>query len=265
MAEGKVVLNVENFIHEIKAMSERECSKLRATDLIDLIIQVPDLPSKEARYEELSSKVEGLIAAIQILDSRSVSNAAHIINLEANNKITLNQNNEMKFELINFKTELNSCNEHVNNIEQYLRINNIEIVGLTTEENDNEDDVILEVLNNLEDIIITSGDIDISHAIRSKRGDGKTVHVVKFLSRKANIASMNAKKQSYDFKYKGNVIYINEHLSPNNRRLFPAASIQKRELDYKFLWTRNGYVYFRKNDNSQIIFINNDEALNNLT
>ena len=75
----------------------------------------------------------------------------------------------MKSEIINFKTELNSCNEHVNNIEQYLRINNIEIVGLTTEENDNEEDVILEVLNNLEDINITSGDIDISHAICSKR------------------------------------------------------------------------------------------------
>ena len=45
MAEGKVTLNVENFISEIKKMSDRERNKLRASDLIDLIIQVPDLPS----------------------------------------------------------------------------------------------------------------------------------------------------------------------------------------------------------------------------
>ena len=38
MAEGKVTLNADNFVWEIKKMSERERNKLRASDLIDLII-----------------------------------------------------------------------------------------------------------------------------------------------------------------------------------------------------------------------------------
>ena len=52
MAKGKVVLNVGNSILEIKGMSKREGSKLRAADLIDLIVQVPDRTSKDACYDE---------------------------------------------------------------------------------------------------------------------------------------------------------------------------------------------------------------------
>ena len=102
-------------------------------------------------------------------------------------------------------------------------------------ENQNEEEVILEALNNLDDINITANDIDISHPIPSKRCDGKSVHVIKFVSRKAKIAILNAKIQSCDFKFTDNIIFINEHLPPNNRRLFAAALIKNDEVEYKYV------------------------------
>ena len=87
MAEGKVSLNVENFISEIKKMSDRDRNKLRATELIELIVQLPDIQSKDSKLDELSTKVEGLVACIQNADSCSAYNAALIINLEANIKM----------------------------------------------------------------------------------------------------------------------------------------------------------------------------------
>ena len=57
----------------------------------------------------------------------------------------LNQNNEMKAEIVNLEMQLNTCKEQVDNIEKYLRINNIEIVGQTQDENANEEGVILKV------------------------------------------------------------------------------------------------------------------------
>ena len=111
-------------------MLERNRNKLRASELIDLIIQVPDLLPKDNQYDELASEVEGLIATKQIAESRSCNNAAMIINLEAKNKIMNDQNNEMRVEIDQLKTQYNSCSNHLDGIEQYLRRNNIEIVGL---------------------------------------------------------------------------------------------------------------------------------------
>ena len=163
MSEGKVSLNVENFISEIKKMSDRDRNKLRATELIKLIIQLPDIQSKDSKLDELSTKVKGLIACIQNADSRSENNAALIINLEVSEAV-----NQLKI-------QLNTCKEQVGNTEQYLRFNNIEIVALPPMESQNEEDLIIEAMNNLGDINISSDDIDISHSIPTKRRDGKSV------------------------------------------------------------------------------------------
>ena len=43
------------------------------------------------------------------------------------------------------------------------------------------------------------------------------------------------------------------NLAPNNRRLFAAALLKNRHLEHKYLWTRSGYVYMIKSENSKII------------
>ena len=75
---------------------------------------------------------------------------------------------------------------------------------------------------------------------------------------------MEAKKKCRDFKFKDENIFINEHLSPLNRRLFAAASAKKRELNYKFLWTRRGTILMRKSEQSEIIKIENQATLDGL-
>ena len=106
--KGKVSLNVEDFISEIKKMSDRDRNKLRATELMELIIQLPDMQSKDSKLDQLSTKVEGLIACIQNADSRSANNAALIINLEANIKIHKDENVVMSEEVNQLKIQLNT-------------------------------------------------------------------------------------------------------------------------------------------------------------
>ena len=152
-------------------------------------------------------------------------------------------------------------------MEQYNRVNNIEIVGLpaATEDEENED-IILEALNSLEDLEfeITKADIDYSHPIPSRRRDGKRVNICKFVSRKAKFAVLGAKKKVQDFKYKNNTIYINEHLSPENRKFFALASQKRKALNYKHLWTNNGITYLRKIDGAEAITIDSEEKLDTL-
>ena len=205
---------------------------MRASHLIKCIIQLPDTPPKGSRLDGVACKIDGLFSALQITDTRSVNNAAMIINLEASNKMLKEQNNEIKVENQQLKMQLNSHKEQLENTAQYLRINNIEIAGLTQVEDTMEEDVILEVLNKLDNTNVTSEDIDVCHSIPTRRHDGKSVHAVKYISRKKNIDIL-----------RGNPICINGHLAPNNIRLFSNAMMKKHQLNDKILWIRNGFVY----------------------
>ena len=160
-----------------------------------------------------------------------------------------------------------NIHKHLNSIEQYLRINNIEIIGLPEpSEEENNEELLLKALNSLENITyqIVKEDIDISHPIPSRRKDEKRVSVCRFVSRKTKYDVLEAKKKAKNFKYKDNDIYINEHLSPVNRRIFGEASVKRKELQYKHLWTNGGITYARKEDGSPIITIDSIEGINQL-
>ena len=49
-----------------------------------------------------------------------------------------------------------------------------------------------------------------------------------------------------------------------NKKLFEQARVKKNELNYKFLWTKNGYVHLHYNEQSPIHKITSDEHLHNL-
>ena len=108
---------------------------------------------------------------------------------------------------------------------------------------------------------LTSEDIDISHPLPSERKDGKNVAVCRFISRKSKFRLLEAKKNNRELKYKGHLVYINDHLSKENRKLFAAAAEKKRELGYKFLWTRQAAIFLRKDEHSEVLRIDSIEKL----
>ena len=265
MADQKTELTVENFVELIKNMSERERGKIRAADLIKLILQLPDFsnitPSPGTDNQEINDKINGMVASIEYLRTQSTNNTAAIQNLNNDNIILKTQNGFLQ-------NQVNDFQRPINNIEQYLRVDNVEVVGLPEPAEDlTDEDSLVDVFNQLDHGFtepISSYDINISLVIPSRRRDGKRVVICKFMSRKSKIAVLEAKKYKKDLKYNNNLIFINEHLSPNNRKLFALASEKKHSLDYKYLWTKNGTIFMRKNDTAQAIIINDEEDIYNL-
>ena len=149
-------------------------------------------------------------------------------------------------------------------MEQYLRVNNLAIVGLppTEEEGASIEDTLIDIFNSVPDIgkQVTPEDIDICH-MPSDRKDGKLVAVCKFKSRKSKIDILQAKKSLRIFTYNNHNIFINGHLSPFNRHLFATAAAKKRELDFKFQWTRNGSIFMREDERSPVIKIVSKECI----
>lgn len=61
-----------------------------------------------------------------------------------------------------------------------------------------------------------------------------------------------------------NPIFVSEHLSPTNKSLHAATRLRARELNYRFVWTRAGRIYMRKDETSPPIIIKHTEFLKTL-
>ena len=279
MAATVTELTPENFIKKIKVMEPAERNKLKLKDLINLIVSAPLFTyDDDATIVNMRTQITNLAAKFDAFSELAHKNQAEIVNLKTQNTALTRENHELKTDMANVKEErrnngngdlevrIVTLTKQINDIEQYLRINNLEIVGLpdpNEQAGETDEKLIINAVNQLDGLsdVVRPEDIDISHPLKTQRRDNKNVHVVRFISRKKKADILAANR---NFKFRENDVFINEHLSPANRTLFASATGKKRELGYKFLWTRGGNIFMRKSDESAVISINCDDDLNNL-
>ena len=284
-------LNCENFVVKIKGMNKRERSKIQLDKLLEIICQLPDRADAESPpTPAVSTQLDELRGAITKINEMTTNNTTEIANLRIQNADLVQRNIALQLEVNLLKEHAKEChrnqpdapphlapppplpaqtrcNSHdeieqirneivemkqeINSIQQYLRVNNLEVVGLPEPNNgESEETLLVNAFNQLAGIEtpVRHEDIDISHPLPSNRKDNKQVHVVRFISRKTKFMILNAKKQEENkqYKFRGNDVYINEHLSKNNRSLFAETQAKKKLLKYKYCWTRAGSIFYEK-------------------
>ena len=57
-------------------------------------------------------------------------------------------------------------------------------------------------------------------------------------------------------------IFVNENLTPTRRQLFWKNKQQVKNNSWKYIWTHNGNVFVKKDDNACITAIKNELDLN---
>ena len=286
-----------NFIEKIKAMDNRERAKIPAKKLIDLICQstvdpvLDDLRTSIKMINQMASTNKTLIDSLTAKNDEYVKMNACLVSEVQLLKIHAQECKQNRDErppppppqhtppatqptvsnadIDSIRKEIDAMKDEINSIQQYLRVNNLEVVGLPeTNTGETEETLLVNALNQLVGLEepIRPEDIDISHPLNSQRKDGKPVHVVRFISRKTKQMILNAKKtdDNKEFKFRNKDVYINEHLSKHNRALFASAQEKKRLLNYRFCWTRGGSINMRKSETSEVISISNHADLNNL-
>lgn len=85
--------------------------------------------------------------------------------------------------------------------------------------------------------------------------------IVNLKSRATSMEILSAYRNIPDHKlfldnHKKRRIFINEFLIPNRRRLFYKTKLFCKVNNYKYIWTRNGNIFIRKEDGSKKIHIN---------
>ena len=235
-------------IAEFKQMTEAEKKKVKREVLVDLLLKSGDT-------SELTNAIENLNQLLKAYKVEQEENSKAIVKMKVDFELMKEENRKLK-------TDYSS---RLNHLEQRSRINNIEIVGLR-KPNELETDTSLTV-NFLKDVVgaeVESTDIDACHEVPSRRQDKKRVVVVafKFRSIKDDILKNRSGLRSHNNDLSlDSRVYVNEQLSPENRRLYAMAAKRKKELGFKFLWTKKGIPHLRKEEHSNVFKIFNDDDL----
>eukprot|EP00794_Sanderia_malayensis_P002485 gene2485-2860_t len=158
----------------------------------------------------------------------------------------------------------------IDDLEQYGRREMVEISGIPRQAKENCEGIVLNLASKI-NIDLKAEDIDACHRISAKPD---APIIAKFGSRKKCALMLSKQAKSYAKKCKiadlgfemppqsrstpndiSGKVFINESLTSRNKNLLRLAKIKKRELDYKFVWTRNGTVFLRKEESSPTIKI----------
>jgi len=164
--------------------------------------------------------------------------------------------------------ELNKVQLALNEVEQYSRRKNIEIHGV----DQNNEENVMEVVKKLaKKINVPFNEEMVQEAYRMKppkknrnnrppvifaRFNNKYVAETWLKKTKTNIKCIEIVPQGSE-----NKIYINENLTKRTRDLYFQARIRGKELRFKYVWTKFGKIFMKKDDDDRAICILNYDDL----
>lgn len=206
------------------------------------------LSNQNSQFQDLINKME---IRIQLLED-SISQIATI-----------------KKENIELKQNLNNLEVKLCNVEQKMRSNTIDITGIPVVENEKTADLVLKLFNSGLNLNFARDDIVDCYrvkptAISNEKSKFSPAIIVKLTSTETKIKIFSQKskmrmnlntKKIFDTNTP-KPIFINENLCKSRRILLNAALNIKRERDYKFVWTRGGTIFIRKDKTSRVQIIN---------
>jgi len=177
----------------------------------------------------------------------------------------------LKEENTMLKNELQEVKLQVNETDQYSRRSTLKIQGVPESPGENVSTKVIQVGQSL-GITIQPDKIDACHRLGKKiSAERPRGIIVKFINRgdQENFIKqrklrpmLNATDVFKDIPPSmNNAIFVNESLTPYNRKLYLEARIFKRENNYKYVWVKAGKIFLKKTDNSERHLIRSPEDI----
>lgn len=172
---------------------------------------------------------------------------------------------DMAFQVKSLADSNEKLARRVAELEQYSRLSNLEIKGLPFTKGEDCTQIMLKVGEKIS-CTVEPEDFEVVHRVPT-RSDEKNL-IARFRSReKRNEFLARARKVRLTTKSLGfsgqseKAVFVNEHLSPANKRLFGAALKLKKAKQWMFLWTSNCVIKARQSTDSTVFRITSDKDL----
>ncbi|XP_034837357.1 uncharacterized protein [Maniola hyperantus] len=166
---------------------------------------------------------------------------------------------EFKKDALGTGNLVSSLEHKIDSLEQQARQCNIEICNVPDKRNEN----LLSILDAIGSAInypISNKDVisihRVPHANQQNNRQPKNI-IVKFTTRilRDNILSAfrkarGVRSEQIGIQGQSQIIYMNEHLTLKNKRLFRECREEAKRLKYKYVWVKNATILVRENDTS---------------
>ena len=247
--------NLNDNVNQLLAQAIAVWKKEYQLEIETLRAEVIEIKESQAficnQYDSLKAEYDKLIK-VNTLQKEEISN--------------------LKSQAAALKTQEIKDSIKVDELEQYGRRQNLEIVGVPEKEDENTNAIVLEVAKML-DVDIMSSHISTSHRLPKKKASsrnnsGSSPIIVRFTSRDIrNQIYANRKKARFvdlkNFSVSDTKnIFVNENLTPTRKQLFWKTKQEVKNNSWKYIWTHNGNVFVKKDDNASITAIKNELDLN---
>jgi cell division protein FtsB len=193
-------------------------------------------------------------------------------NLDANNKlisevkeefaILKKENEELRMKNTRLEQSVTDLQERIRMIEQYTRKNNIEISGIPETAREDVLKIVKDVGASIS-VEVREGEITAAHRVPSYRKDRTPSLVVQFQNKTIKdtwLEKFKAKKgltaKEVNSVFAPNKVFINEHLSPENKLFLARIKEKCRDVGFKYVWCRDGKFYVRKKDGESAMRVN---------
>ncbi|XP_041973383.1 uncharacterized protein LOC121739885 [Aricia agestis] len=220
--------------------------------------------SLELKHQETSKKISDLEDSLQFYSNQQETTNKKVDALTVERKAI--QSLEARIQSLSSENQLLQIELNQNN--QRDRLLNLEIVGVIEQKSENLLDIILSIAQHSGVSLFPQDVLEVNRVTpRSKQPGRPRNIIVKLRSRllKDNMIS-GARKSPLTAKDLGltdntSRIYVNEHLTYLNKQLLKKARDFAKQHSFKYVWTKNGRIYVRKEDTKPAFQITQEKDL----
>ncbi|KOB65982.1 Zinc finger DNA binding protein [Operophtera brumata] len=262
---------MENITRTIKSTVESVITEKMdkfSTDLDNINIEMKKITKDNAAITASVTEIKGRLNEIE-----ASTNFATNRQDQFDSRLCLTEQRTKNFEqyesdIAELRNKYTTVSAELKARQQWDRLLNLEVIGVP--ETNNEDLVkVLAIIAKFLDVNLTATDIEFANRIQPKQpkpGAPRTI-IVKLRNRVvkdnllAGIRRFHGITRS-DIGMQGTQrIFVNEHLTLENKNLYKKCRELATSNSYKFIWIRNCKIFVRKDDKSPKIAINKEEDL----
>ena len=224
--------------------------------------------STSSSQEEMEkSSLQAIMAKLNEIEKRIVNIEEKVSGIESSFEYHVEVVEQLKSDVKQINDVLPVIQSRTEEQQLLTQQKTIEIQGIPSHSDESGIDIVNAIAKKV-GVKLTSDNIDLVYRTRNKKS-----LIVKFLQthrrndfyKKFKKAAKESRVTTADIGYKdSNNIFVNEHLTFEQRKLFYQARMFKMKNDYKHVWTANHRIYLRLTQDSPQIPIKSIEDLNAL-
>ncbi|XP_063635077.1 uncharacterized protein LOC134805790 [Cydia splendana] len=241
--------DIETVLQELREMKKQ---------LLCLPGMVQDVIDIKTELSEVKESCNFSSAKLEEHSSRLVEVERKVSELEALQEKVVLQSNEISF-----------INNEMSRNDQQQRLNNVEIKGVPVKKNEN----LFTILKDIGTVIgyqVEKNSINYISRVPMHKSKEKLI-IVSFTNRYIKedfIASARSKKKisadEIGFKDNKQSVFINDHLTPENKKLLTTTKTTLKQKGYQYVWVKYCKIHARKDDTSNVYIIHSERDLNKL-